>query len=31
MLNFQAKFILGATSLTPEVFNDELGFVIYYV
>lgn len=30
MLNFQARFILDPTSLTPEAFKDELGFVILW-
>lgn len=28
MLNFQGRFILDATSLTPEACEDELGFLI---
>lgn len=30
MLNFQARFILNATSLTPDAFKDELGFVVLW-
>lgn len=31
MLNFQAKLIVGATSLNPETFQGKLGFVLYYM